>query len=75
MSLLTINKEQIVNQHIKKEGKFSVLVIHSIHKQILLRSGDKLVGIFNKDYVLNPLPKALETSNEAEVKRELKNEK
>lgn len=68
-------QEQIVNQHIKKEGKFSVLVIHSTHKQILLRSGDKLVGIFNKGYALNPLPKAPETSNEAEVKRELKNEK
>ena len=68
-------QEQIVNQHIKKEDKFSVLVIHSTHKQILLRSGDKLVGIFNKGYALNPLPKAPETSNEAEVKRELKNEK
>lgn len=68
-------EEQIVNQHIKKEGKFSVLVIHSIHKKILLRSGDKLVGIFNKGYALNPLPKAPETSNETEVKRELLNGK
>ena len=66
-------EEQIVNQHIKKEGKFSILVIHSIHKQILLRSGDKLVGIFNKGYAINPLPQAPETSNEAEVKRELLN--
>lgn len=64
-------EEQIVNQHIKKEGKFSILVIHSIHKKILLRSGNKLVGIFNKGYAINPLPKAPETSNEAEVKREL----
>ncbi|WP_334092556.1 TrbG/VirB9 family P-type conjugative transfer protein, partial [Helicobacter typhlonius] len=68
-------EEQIVNQHIKKEGKFSVLVIHSIHKKILLRSGDKLVGILNKGYALNPLPKAPETSNETEVKRELLNGK
>ncbi|OBV30143.1 P-type conjugative transfer protein VirB9 [Helicobacter sp. CLO-3] len=68
-------EEQIVNQHIKKEGKFSILVIHSIHKKILLRSGDKLVGVFNKGYALNPLPKAPETSNEAEVKRELLNGK
>lgn len=64
-------EEQIVNWHIKKEGKFSILVIHSIHKQLMLRSGDKLVGIFNKGYALNPLPKTPETSNEAEVKREL----
>lgn len=68
-------EEQIVNQHIKKEGKFSVLVIHSIHKQILLRSGDKLVGIFNKGYAKNPLPKAPETSNDSEVERRLLNGK
>ncbi len=68
-------EEQIVNQHIKQEGKFSVLVIHSIHKKILLRSGDKLVGIYNKGYALNPLPKTPETSNESEVKRELLNGK
>ena len=68
-------EEQIVNQHIKKENKFSVLVIHSIHKQILLRSGDKLVGVFNKGYAKNPLPKAPETSNDKEVERRLLNGK
>lgn len=68
-------EEQIVNQHIKKENQFSVLVIHSIHKKILLRSGDKLVGIFNKGYAKNPLPKAPETSNDSEVERRLLNGK
>lgn len=68
-------EEQIVNQHIKKENQFSVLVIHSTHKQILLRSGDKLVGVFNKGYAKNPLPKAPETSNDSEVERRLLNGK
>ncbi|MBZ8007134.1 TrbG/VirB9 family P-type conjugative transfer protein [Campylobacter sp. RM9334] len=41
------NKESILNTHITKDNDYTVLVIHKIPKQILLRSGDKLVGIKN----------------------------
>ncbi|MBF7060280.1 P-type conjugative transfer protein VirB9 [Campylobacter volucris] len=57
-------KEMILNTHIKKDGKYDVLVVQKIAKQILLRSGDKVVGIFNNGYGKNPLDKTRETSNE-----------
>lgn len=41
------NKESILNTHITKDNNYTVVVIHKIPKQILLRSGDKLVGIKN----------------------------
>lgn len=41
------NKESILNTHISKDNNYTVLVIHKVPKQILLRSGDKLVGIKN----------------------------
>lgn len=41
------NKESILNTHIVKDNDYTVVVIHKIPKQILLRSGDKLVGIKN----------------------------
>lgn len=64
-------KESILNTHVKKIGNYDVLVIHKIARQILLRSGDKVVGIFNGGYAKNPLAKTRETSNE-DVIREIK---
>ena len=66
-------QESILNTHIKHENNFTVLVIQKITKQILLRSGDKLVGIFNKSYAKNPLDRTPQTSNDDEVVRELRN--
>ncbi len=63
-------KESILNTHIKKDGKFDVLVIHKISKMIVLRSGKKIVGILNKGYAKNPLSQTRETVNE-NVKREV----
>lgn len=68
-------QESILNTHIKHENNLTVLVIHKITKQILLRSGDKLVGIFNKSYGKNPLDRTPQTSNDDEVVRELRNGK
>lgn len=64
-------KEGILNTHIKKDGNYDVLVVHHILPQILLRSGDKVVGIFNKSYAKNPLSKTRQTSNDKEVERVL----
>lgn len=64
------NKESILNTHIKKDGKYDVLVIHKTAKQILLRSGDKLVGIFNKGYGQNPKDETNNT-NKANIIREI----
>ena len=63
-------KESILNTHVKKDGKFDVLVIHNTTPMILLRSGNKLVGILNKGYAKNPLDETRATTNN-EIKREV----
>ncbi|MCD8212657.1 MAG: P-type conjugative transfer protein VirB9 [Campylobacter sp.] len=64
------NKESILNTHLKKDGKFDVVVIHKTAGKILLRSGDKLVGILNQGYAKNPLDKTY-TTNRQNIKREI----
>lgn len=63
-------QESILNTHIKKDGIFDVLVIHKTAKQILLRSGDKLVGIQNNGYAKNPLDEARTTISD-KIEREI----
>ena len=65
-----INKESILNRHVKKDGKYDVIVIHKTAEKILLRSGDKLVGIINKGYGQNPLDKTYST-NKDNIQREI----
>lgn len=65
-----INKESILNSHVKKDGKFEVIVIHKTAEKILLRSGDKLVGIINQGYGKNPLDKTYDT-NKDNIQREI----
>lgn len=67
-----INKESIVNNHIKKDGKYDVIVIHKTAKKILLRSGNKLVGIINEGYGQNPLDRTYSTTKD-NIKREIIN--
>lgn len=64
-------KEGILNTHIKKDGNYDVLVVHQVLPQILLRSGDKVVGVFNKGYAKNPVRQTRQTSNDNEVERVL----
>lgn len=70
-----LGKESILNTHIKKDGNYDVLVIHKILPKILLRSGNKVVGIFNRGYAKNPLNKTPQTSNDKEVQRILLDDK
>lgn len=49
-------KESILNTHVKKDGVYDVLVIHKTTKMIVLRSGNKIVGILNGSFGVNPLP-------------------
>lgn len=66
------NKEQILNTHIKKDGDYDVVIIQKTMPHIILRSGDKVVGILNKGYGKNPPKKTQQTSNDNLIKRELK---
>ena len=68
-------KEEILNIHVKKDGDYDVVVIQKILPQIVLRSGDKVIGIINKGYAKNPLPKTRQTSNDEQVERVLKDAK
>ena len=52
-------------------GKYNVLVVHRLAKLILLRSGNKLVGILNNAYGQNPLPYTRETTSNA-IKRDIR---
>lgn len=65
-----VNKESILNNHIKKDGKYDVIVIHKTAEKILLRSGNKLVGIVNKGYGQNPLDRTYST-NKDNIQREI----
>jgi len=62
------NDESILNTHVKKIGKYNVLVVHRLAKLILLRSGKKLVGVLNNAYGFNPAPDTRETSNESIIR-------
>lgn len=64
------NKESILNTHQNKNGRYDVLVIHKIAEKILLRSGNKLVGIVNQGYGKNPLDRTYDTTRQS-VKREI----
>ena len=64
------NKESILNTHLKKDGNYDVLVVHKIAQKLLLRSGDKLVGIMNNSYGKNPLSKTYDTTKQ-NIEREI----
>jgi type IV secretion system protein VirB9 len=68
--LVEKEKESILNTHMKEQGEYQILVIHKVAPQVLLRAGDKVVGIFNKGYGINPAPAGNTISKE--VKRVLK---
>ena len=69
------NNESILNTHLKKDGDYDVLVVHKTAKQILLRSGDKLVGIFNQGYGKNPLRKTYDTTKQNVVREIIEDER
>ncbi|MCR1812080.1 P-type conjugative transfer protein VirB9 [Sulfurospirillum sp. hDNRA2] len=68
------DNESILNTHVKKDGKYDVLVVHKVTKQILLRSGSKLVGILNAGYGKNPIPETRQTSSDQVEREVIKNE-
>ena len=67
------DEESLLNTHIKKDGNYDVVVVHKLSKRILLRSGQKLVGVFNKGYGKNPLKQPQNTISN-KVEREFKTE-
>lgn len=67
-------KESILNTHVKKDGKFDVLVIHKTTPMILLRSGNKVVGVLNKGYAKNPLDESRSTTTNKIERKVIGNE-
>ncbi|MDR1007485.1 MAG: P-type conjugative transfer protein VirB9 [Campylobacteraceae bacterium] len=63
-------KESILNTHMKEQDEYQILVIHKVAPKIILRAGDKVVGILNGSYGLNPAPQR--TTISSEVIREVK---
>ncbi|MDR1975837.1 MAG: P-type conjugative transfer protein VirB9 [Campylobacteraceae bacterium] len=68
--LVEKGKESILNTHMKEQGEYQILVVHKVSPEIILRAGDKVVGIFNKGYGINPAPAG--TTISKDVKREIK---
>ncbi len=64
------DKESILNTHIKKDGNYDVLVIQKTAKQFVLRSGDRIVGILNKSFGINP-KEVQQTTISKDIQREL----
>ena len=64
------DKESILNTHIKKDGNYDVLVIQKTAKQFVLRSGDRIVGIWNKSFGINP-KEVQQTTISKDIQREL----
>ncbi len=64
------DKESILNTHIKKDGNYDVLVIQKTAKQFVLRSGDRIVGIWNKSFGVNP-KEVQQTTISKDIQREL----
>ncbi|MDG6896496.1 P-type conjugative transfer protein VirB9 [Actinobacillus delphinicola] len=56
------NQEMMSNTSQKKQGQFSVVVIHKTAKRFILRSGNQVVGIINNGFGKN-LATNVETSN------------
>ncbi|RBQ32266.1 P-type conjugative transfer protein VirB9 [Arcobacter sp. FW59] len=68
------DKESILNSHIKKEGNYDVVVIQKTAKQLILRSGKRIIGILNKSFGVNPLQEQ-KTTNSPNLEREVINGK
>ncbi|HGJ5868302.1 MULTISPECIES: P-type conjugative transfer protein VirB9 [Arsenophonus] len=43
-------KEQVVNSSVQRKGNYTVLVIHELIPQLVLRSGDAVLGIENRRF-------------------------
>lgn len=54
--LLEGKQESLVNTHVREDGRYQVLVIQKTAERFVLRSGDKVVGIFNGSFGKNPAP-------------------
>lgn len=66
------DKESILNSHVKKDGNYDVLVIQKTAQQIILRSGKRIIGIWNKSFGVNPL-EMQKTTNSPNLQREVIN--
>ncbi|MDR2341614.1 MAG: P-type conjugative transfer protein VirB9 [Campylobacteraceae bacterium] len=58
------SKESILNTHMKEQGEYQILVIHKVAPKIILRAGEKVVGILNGSFGENPAPQRTTISSE-----------
>lgn len=63
--------ESIVPKHMKRYSKFNVIVVHKLMDRILLRSGERLVGVKNNGFGKNEIDD-LRTTKSLKVDRKIK---
>ena len=64
------DKESILNTHIKKDGNYDVVVVQKTASKIVLRSGKRIIGIWNQSFGENPLEES-KTTNSPNLQREV----
>jgi type IV secretion system protein VirB9 len=60
------NAESILNTHMKEQGEYQILVIHKVAPSIILRAGEKVVGIFNRGFGINHAPSGTTISKDVQ---------
>lgn len=63
-------QEMMSNTSVKKQGNYTVIVVHKTATRFILRSGDQVVGIINYGFGKNPTGQVTTTTNQ--VIREVK---
>ena len=63
-------QEMMSNTSVKKQGNYTVIVVHKTATRFILRSGDQVVGIINYGFGKNPTSQVTTTTNQ--VIREVK---
>ena len=53
--LLEGSTESLLNTNVKQDGNYQVLVIQKTAEKLVLRSGEKVVGIYNQSYGKTPV--------------------
>ena len=53
--MLEGSTESLLNTNVKQDGNYQVLVIQKTAEKLVLRSGEKVVGIYNQSYGKTPV--------------------
>lgn len=68
--LLEEKQESLLNTSVKQDGNYQVLVIQKTAEKLILRSGEKVVGIYNQSY--GKVPVSYNTTISPDIARDIR---